>query len=834
MAQVAPALGAASSFAFFTAVGAFDNVGPSVIQGDIGTNAGAFSGFPPGVVNGTIHVADTRSTQAATDVQAAFGYMSTISCVVPLAVYGGPVSNPQVLTPNSYCVGAATTLAGSLILDGQGNPNAMFFLRVSGALTTGEGSTVSVINGASLNNVYWQITGRTDLGRNSVMRGTLLVDGAINLIEGASLLGRGLSRQGAITIDTGTGAVPVAIPTTTFWLGSRTTDWYTNSNWSAGVPTSLLDAVVPTGTSPYPLIDSGNAVAKSLTIGTSASLTQSGGALDVKGDVSNSGTISATAGNVSLSGTTAQAIGGTGSTQFWGLSLANSAGAAQSGAISIHGLLGLTNGNLTTNSRLLTLLSDATGTAMVVNTGGSVLGTATVQRYINPSLNNGLGYRHYSSPVQSTTVADLATSGFSPVVNPAYNTQGNTTVPFPTVYGFNEARIVGTSATTQDFDYGFFSPASLSAPLVRGFGYTVNINANEKIDLVGTLNTGNVPVGALTRGTEASSGWQLLGNPYAAPLDWKKARLNLPAGVVDAVYVYKSSSQYRGTYQFYQNGFGTLPNGLVSSMQGFFLRVSQPVASFNFVDAWRSDTYEDATFNRTTAETRPAVQLDLVSAQGTHEPAYVYFEAGATAGIDDHYDAEKLPNTTGLNLASVAAGTNLAVNGLPLLTAATIVPLSIGVPTTGTYLLQAASLLNLNTTDVYLHDALTGQQVNLQQQPSYSFLASNAALITGRFSLHFSPQRTLATKNSFTAASVSVYPNPTHNSFTLLVPAVSGATQATAVLYNVLGQPVREMTLALPAAGAKITLTVQGLALGVYTLRVKAGASTITKQVVVN
>lgn len=201
---VAPPLGAASSFVMFTAVGSFDNVGPSVIKGDIGTNAGAFSGFPPGVVTGSIHVADTRSTQAATDVQAAFAHMSNIACVVPLAVYGGPVSNPQVLTPNSYCVGAATTLAGSLILDGQNNPNALFFLRVSGALTTGEGSTVTLINGASLNNVYWQVTGRVDLGRNSVMRGTMIVDGAINLVQGATLLGRGLTRAGAITMDSNT------------------------------------------------------------------------------------------------------------------------------------------------------------------------------------------------------------------------------------------------------------------------------------------------------------------------------------------------------------------------------------------------------------------------------------------------------------------------------------------------------------------------------------------------------------------------------------------------------------------------------------------------------
>lgn len=85
----------------------------------------------------------------------------------------------MTLLPGSYCVGGATTLAGMLILDGNGDPNAKFFLRVTGALTTGENSTVVTQNGASASNMYWQIGGMVTLGRKSVMQGTLLVDGAI-------------------------------------------------------------------------------------------------------------------------------------------------------------------------------------------------------------------------------------------------------------------------------------------------------------------------------------------------------------------------------------------------------------------------------------------------------------------------------------------------------------------------------------------------------------------------------------------------------------------------------------------------------------------------------
>ncbi|MEI6899145.1 MAG: hypothetical protein WCL00_04655, partial [Bacteroidota bacterium] len=65
----APNLGTASSFALFTAVGAFNNIGAATdVTGDVGTNVGAFNAFPPGTVVGQIHVADPVSAQAATDV----------------------------------------------------------------------------------------------------------------------------------------------------------------------------------------------------------------------------------------------------------------------------------------------------------------------------------------------------------------------------------------------------------------------------------------------------------------------------------------------------------------------------------------------------------------------------------------------------------------------------------------------------------------------------------------------------------------------------------------------------------------------------------------------
>lgn len=193
----APNLGATSNFALFTAAGAFNNVGAStVVTGDVGTNVGAFNAFPPGVLIGQIHVSDPVSVQAATDVETAYNDLSAVTCD---SVIGTTLGNGQILPPNIYCLGAASTINGSLILDGLGDPNALFIFKINGALSTSTLASVVLINAASLCNVYWQVNGAFDLGDSSVFRGTLIANGAISLLEASSLFGRGLSRAGAIS-----------------------------------------------------------------------------------------------------------------------------------------------------------------------------------------------------------------------------------------------------------------------------------------------------------------------------------------------------------------------------------------------------------------------------------------------------------------------------------------------------------------------------------------------------------------------------------------------------------------------------------------------------------
>ena len=655
---------------------------------------------------------------------------------------------------------------------------------------------------------------------------------AANAAQDAAGNGSAASSTFSLTYVVGT-----SIATT--WTGTISTDWFMAGNWSAGVPTITSDASIPGGTPFTPVLNTGTATTRGLTIGAGAALTQVGGTLDVRGDLTNNGTFGPLGGTVVL-GTAAVANGptilGSGPVRFWDLTIdANGAQLGTSAGASVRHILTLA-GNLTTQGNRFTIESASTGDALVANNGGAVVGAATVQRAIDPSLNPGLGYHHYTAPVSNSTVADLTTPGFAPVVNPTYNLSATPIleVPFPTVFGYDESR-TSLANNLSSFDKGYFSPTALSDPLLVGRGYTVNLAANQLVDFVGTLNNDIIPV-ALTnnRAGNADAGWHLVGNPYPSPLNYSLVaaadRLNLES----AIYVYSSTSQYGGQYRVYLNGLG---NPVIPMGQGFFVRTAGTSAgTLTFRNSQRLTVPNVTTFQRTT-ETRPLVQLTLQAAgsasqNGLLDELYVYAQAGATAGFDINFDAEKLPNPTGLNLSAQAAGQQLAIDGLPELgTTPRVVPLAVGVPAPGNYTLAAPQLLNLASVPVYLRDLQTGALIDLAQQPSYSFPVANAAaLITGRFELVFSPQP-LATAPASLAQQVALYPNPATTSAWLELPPSLRHQPVTATLVDAVGRAVR--TQVLPAGPASHSLPLTGLANGVYALRLSTEVGVVVKKLVI-
>ena len=497
------------------------------------------------------------------------------------------------------------------------------------------------------------------------------------------------------------------------------------------------------------------------------------------------------------------------------------------------------------NSAGLTLLSSAAGTALVTPGAGTLSAALAVQRYIDASVNPGLGYRHLAAPVTGATVGGLnntASGGsYAPEISEAttYNnsaTPGSTT-PFPTIFFYDQSRVMRASAYAP-FDRGYQAPTSLNDQLQPGRGYTVNLNGGQTLSFGGTLTSNNSDFSTTLPGAvSADGGWHLVGNPFASALNWDA--VPVPAGLDGAMYIFVSNSQYGGNYRSYVNGVGGAPGSTIPLGQGFFVRSpgAAPV-TLTFPTAARIADFaaaNAATVQRPAADPRARLRLTLApeAAPATTDEAFVYLEAGATAGPDARYDARKLANPSGLNLASTAAGQELAINGLPLPTATTVVPLTVAVPQAGRYVLAAADLLNFAPgTNLTLTDALAGTRTALAPGSRYAF-AMAGITAPGRFALELRPATVTATASAQLAGQVQLYPNPAVGSFRLVLPA-TGATIVTARLSNALGQVVRQHQLAAPV-GQPLTadFDVHGLAPGVYQLHLAVSGTAVVRRVVV-
>jgi hypothetical protein len=100
-------------------------------------------------------------------------------------------------------------ITGNLTLDGGGDPNATWIFQIVSTVTTAAGnSQITLINGASAHNVFWQVGSSATLGTNTTFAGTIMAQASITLTTGATLNGRALARTGAITLDSN----PVNVP----------------------------------------------------------------------------------------------------------------------------------------------------------------------------------------------------------------------------------------------------------------------------------------------------------------------------------------------------------------------------------------------------------------------------------------------------------------------------------------------------------------------------------------------------------------------------------------------------------------------------------------------
>jgi Protein of unknown function (DUF3494). len=188
-------LGSAANFAVLGG-STVTNTGPTVVTGDLGLWPGtSITGFPPGLVIGAIHQTDSVAQNAQSDLTIAYNDAAGRPCGTTLT--GSDLGSVGTLGPGVYCFATSAQLTGTLPLSGAG----VYIFKIGTTLTTASGSLVTLTAGASACGVWWQVGSSATLGTTTSLVGNILALQSITLDTNASVSGRVLARNGAVTLD---------------------------------------------------------------------------------------------------------------------------------------------------------------------------------------------------------------------------------------------------------------------------------------------------------------------------------------------------------------------------------------------------------------------------------------------------------------------------------------------------------------------------------------------------------------------------------------------------------------------------------------------------------
>jgi len=243
-------LGTADSFVVLAGAGV-TNTGATTLNGDIGAfPTTSITGSGTLTITGANHAGDAVTEGAKTDLVTAYN----------TAVGEGPTSpivadlGGQSLVPGVYNSASSIGLTGALTLDAGGDPSAVWVFQAGSTLTTASASEINLTNGAQACNVFWQIGSSATLGTNSRFRGSILALTSITATTGATIEGRLLARNGAVTLDTNTitkatcAAVTTTAGTATTTAGTATTKAGTTTTKAGTTTTKAGTTTTKAGT----------------------------------------------------------------------------------------------------------------------------------------------------------------------------------------------------------------------------------------------------------------------------------------------------------------------------------------------------------------------------------------------------------------------------------------------------------------------------------------------------------------------------------------------------------------------------------------------------------
>jgi hypothetical protein len=196
-------LGTADGFAVLAGSGitVAGAVNTTTITGDIGTfPTTSITGLGNVTQTGVNHAGDAVTQQAKNDLITAY---NDAAGRTPVTTVVSDTLGSLFLSSGVYG-GGALDLTGTLTLDAQGNPDAIWIFQAASTLITASSSKVVIINGGQACHVFWQVGSSATLGTDTDFIGNILALTSITANTGATVDGRLLALNGAVTLDENT------------------------------------------------------------------------------------------------------------------------------------------------------------------------------------------------------------------------------------------------------------------------------------------------------------------------------------------------------------------------------------------------------------------------------------------------------------------------------------------------------------------------------------------------------------------------------------------------------------------------------------------------------
>jgi len=180
--------------------------GTTTLNGDVGlspTGTCIGDGLPctltNPVINGTLYANDPDGVAAQAKIDLTSAYIDAVG-----RPPGVILADPSGLTlpPGVYTSASTMTIAvgGTVILDGQGNPNAVWIFQIGSSLTVNNNAQILLVNGARAKNVFWAAFASSTLGNNVSFQGTVLAGASNSVGTDSVVVGRLLCTTGQITL----------------------------------------------------------------------------------------------------------------------------------------------------------------------------------------------------------------------------------------------------------------------------------------------------------------------------------------------------------------------------------------------------------------------------------------------------------------------------------------------------------------------------------------------------------------------------------------------------------------------------------------------------------